>query len=193
MQSEKRGLIVPLFLPLIHDDAIQQVSSPLLCAVPSLFYIPADPKFKVEIQSIVYVCRVEDSLPQYLKEMKRQKWCLSALNSRWRRNNNNWVWRGGDGGSVCQDSQAPGTRQGGYKTHAHKHGPPTWMHTHTQMDTQLIWTAQLALTYLVHICLNCSLRFILAQLCGSMSVRQGLLLWTELQVDHTKGITLHAD
>lgn len=46
-QSEKRGLIVPLFLPLIHEDAIEQLHSSLFVFL-SLLYISIDPEFKVE-------------------------------------------------------------------------------------------------------------------------------------------------
>lgn len=80
-QSEKRGLIVPLFLPLIHEDAIEQLHSSLFVFL-SLLYISIDPEFKVEIQSSVGVCTDGGSLQQYLKEMKRQSGRLSPLVSK---------------------------------------------------------------------------------------------------------------
>lgn len=71
-QSARGGLIVPLFLPLILKDAIEQLPLSLSHVFLSLIYIPYDLEFKAEIQSRVCVCTDEGSLQQDLKEMRRQ-------------------------------------------------------------------------------------------------------------------------
>lgn len=69
VQSEKGGLIVQFFFPLIYEDAIEHLPS----SVFFFLYIPNDPEFNLELQSSVCVGTDEGSHQWYVKEMRRQR------------------------------------------------------------------------------------------------------------------------
>lgn len=68
-ENERGGLIVPLFLPLIYEDTIEQLPS-----YSSVFFLssisPMTQSSKQKYEA-GFVCTDEGSLQQNLKEMKR--------------------------------------------------------------------------------------------------------------------------